>query len=92
MIVNIKHRRLQRFFEKDDSRGLPPDMVDKIKAILARLHQAETIEDMSIHSYKLHQLKGKRKGVWSVTVKTNWRITFRFEQGEAFEVNLEDYH
>lgn len=67
-------------------------MVERIKTILARLHSAETIEDMSIHSYKLHQLKGKRKGVWGVTVKANWRITFRFEKETAFDVNFEDYH
>ncbi len=92
MIVNIKHKGLKRFFEKDDSQGLPPDMADKIKAILARLHSAETIEDMSMHSYKLHQLRGDRKGVWSVSVKKNWCITFRFEKETAFEVNFEDYH
>jgi proteic killer suppression protein len=67
-------------------------MVDRIRAILARLSQAEVIEDMNVHSYRLHPLKGSRKGGWSVTVKGNWRITFRFEKGYALEVNLEDYH
>lgn len=67
-------------------------MVDRIKAILARSHQAEVIEDMNVHSYKLHPLKGSRKGEWSVTVRANWRMTFRFEDGYAIEVNLEDYH
>lgn len=67
-------------------------MVDRIRAILARLHQAEAIEDMNVHSYKLHPLQGSRKGGWSVTVKANWRITFRFEEGHALDVDLEDYH
>jgi len=67
-------------------------MVDRIRAILARLHQAEVIEDMNVHSYRLHSLKGSRKGEWAVTVRANWRITFRFEEGYASEVNLEDYH
>jgi toxin HigB-1 len=58
---------LKRFFEAEDPRKLPPDMVDRIKAILARLHQAEVIEDMNIlHSYRLHPLKGSRKGEWGV--------------------------
>lgn len=92
MIVNIKHRGLKRFFEEDDPRKLPADMVDRIRAILARLHQAEVIEDMNLHSYRLHPLKGSRKGEWAVTVRANWRITFRFEEGQALDVNLEDYH
>jgi proteic killer suppression protein len=92
MIVSFRHRGLKRFFEEDDSRKLPPDMVDRIRAILARLNQAEVIEDMSVHSYKLHPLKGSRKGEWGVTVRASWRITFRFEEGDAMEVNFEDYH
>ena len=67
-------------------------MVDRIKAILARLHQAEVIEDLNVHSYRLHPLKGSRKGEWGVTVSANWRITFRFEEGDARDVNFEDYH
>ena len=68
-------------------------MVDRIRAILARLHQAEVVEDMNVHSYRLHPLKGSRKGEWGgVTVRANWRLTFRFEEGHAIEVNLEDYH
>lgn len=67
-------------------------MADRIRAILARLHQAETIEDLNIRSYRPHQLKRKQKRVWVVTVKVNWRITFRFEKETAFDVNFEDYH
>ena len=92
MIGSFRHRGLKRFFEEEDPRKLPPDMVDRIKAILARLHQAEAIEDMNVHSYRLHLLKGSRKGEWSVRVKTNWRMIFRFEEGSALDVNFEDYH
>lgn len=92
MIVSFRYRGLKRFFEEDNPRKLPSDMVDRIKAMLARLHQAEGIEDMNVHSYRLHPLKGSRKGEWGVTVRANWRITFRFEEGDALEVNLEDYH
>ena len=92
MIVSFRHRALKSFFEDDNPRKLPPDMANRIKAILARLNQAEVIEDMNVHSYRLHPLKGSRKGEWSVTVKANWRITFRLEEGYALDVNLEDYH
>ena len=92
MIASFRHRGLKRFFEEGDPRKLPPDMVDRIKAILARLHQAEVIEDMNVHSYRLHPLKGSRRGEWGVTVRANWRMTFRFEDGCAIDVNLEDYH
>ena len=92
MIVSFRHRGLKRFFEEGDPRKLSSDMVDRIRDILARLHQAEVIEDMNVHSYNLHTLKGNRKGEWGVTVRANWRITFRFEDGYALEVNLEDYH
>ena len=47
---------------------------------------------MDVHEYKLHELKGARKGFWSVTVRANWRITFRWEDGFALDVNFEDYH
>ncbi len=92
MIGSFTHRGLKRFFEHDDSRRLPQEMVDRIRLILARLATAKTIEDIDIHSYKLHQLKGARKGVWSVTVRGNWRMTFRFEDKQALDVSLEDYH
>ncbi len=92
MIGRFKHRGLKRYFEENDARKLPVDLVRRIRAILARLAAAERIEDIDIHEYKLHELKGDRKGVWSVTVRGNWRITFRFEDGYALDVNLEDYH
>ncbi|MBI5427954.1 MAG: type II toxin-antitoxin system RelE/ParE family toxin [Nitrospinae bacterium] len=92
MIASFRHRGLKRFFEEDDPRKLPPETADRIRAILARLNQAEAIDDMNVHSYRLHPLKGSRKGVWSVTVRANWRITFRFERGYVLDVNLEDYH
>lgn len=92
MIGSFKHRGLKRLFEKDDSRRLPPELVPRIRSILARLMVARTIEDIDVQTYHLHDLKGNRKGVWSVTVRANWRLTFRFEEGYALDVNLEDYH
>ena len=59
---------------------------------LAALDTAEFIEDVDLPGYKLHQLKGNRKEIWSISVSGNWRVTFEFENGHAYIVNYEDYH
>ena len=92
VIESFKHRGLKRCVEQDDSRRLPRDMVERIKYILTQLHAAEDIGDMDLHSFNLHELKGNRKGTWSVIVRANWRITFRFTKGHALDVDFEDYH
>ncbi len=92
IIKSFKHRGLKRFFEDDNPQRLPRNMLERISLILARLNSAKLIETMKIHSYNLHELKGDRRGTWSVTVRANWRIAFQFENGNAFDVNFEDYH
>jgi proteic killer suppression protein len=67
-------------------------MVEKIAVILAVLEAAETMDDLNRPSFRLHPLKGDLKGFWAVTVRANWRIIFRFENGKAFDVDLVDYH
>jgi len=59
---------------------------------LDRLDASVTPQDMNLPGYKLHELKGKEKGTWSVWVSGNWRITFQFEGNDAINVNYEDYH
>ena len=92
MIVGFRHRGLKRLFERDDPSGIRPDLLDKVRTILAQLDEAETIEDMRMTSFHLHPLKGELKGFWSVTVRANWRIVFRFSRGKATDVDLVDYH
>lgn len=92
MIVGFRHKGLKRLFEKDDASGVRADMVDRIRTILAQLNEAETIADMGMTSFNLHPLKGDMKGLWSVTVRANWRIIFSFEDGDADDVELIDYH
>ena len=67
-------------------------MADRIEMILSRLDITEHIDDMDMHSFRLHPLKGDYKGFWSVTVRANWRIIFRFADGDVFDVDLVDYH
>jgi proteic killer suppression protein len=92
MIGSFKHKGLKRLYENDDHRGLRSDLIDTIEDILARLDSAATPQAMNLPGYRLHPLKGDLKGFWSVTVRANWRIIFRFEGADAFDVELTDYH
>lgn len=92
MIRTIKNKGLKRLYEKDDRSKLPAADVEKIRRILARLDTAKSAEYMQAPTFHLHQLKGRLKGHWAVTVRGNWRVTFRLEQGDAFDVDYLDYH
>ena len=92
MIESFRHKGLKRFYEDENPSGLRPDMVERIREILTALDGAQTISGMNSPSFRLHSLKGKLKGFWAVSVRANWRITFRFEGGSAFDVDFVDYH
>ncbi len=92
MIKSFIHKGLEKFFLTGNKSGVQSRHVKRIRLILAQLNQAKTIDDMDISSFHLHELKGDRKGIWSITVQANWRITFRFINGDAEIVNYEDYH
>lgn len=92
MIVSIQHKGLKLLWTKDDGSKLPQDQVGKIKQILTLLHAAEKVSDMNFPGSALHPLKGEWADYWAVTVKTNWRIIFKFENGNAYLVNYLDYH
>ena len=81
MVRNFRHKGVQRLFQHDNGSKLPPDTVAWIRLILSTLHAAQTIEAMDIPTFCLHPLKGKLQGFFSVTVRANWRIIFRFEGG-----------
>ena len=92
MIESFKHKGLKRLYEKNDGSRLPPEMVERIRDLLTALDAAESLDDLDRPSFRLHSLKGKLKGLWAVTVRANWRITFRFDEGSATEVDFLDYH
>jgi len=92
MIESFRHKGLRRLFESDDRRQLRQDLVERIRIILAALDSANAIDAMNRPSFRLHPLKGDWRGYWAVTVRANWRIVFRFEEGSAFDVDLVDYH
>ena len=92
MIKTFRHRGLRHFFRDDDGSKLPPEMLDRTRLILSTLHAAQEIEGMNLPGFNLHPLKGGLKGFSSVTVHANWRIIFKFEDGNAFDVDFIDYH
>ncbi len=93
MIESIAHKGLKRLWEKDDSSKLPSEQIDKIMRILDALDTAKTLDPLrAIPGYKLHSLSGDLKGFWSITVTGNYRIIFRFENENAYNVDYRDYH
>tara|TARA_Y100000031_G_C8063693_1_gene311833 strand:- start:292 stop:570 length:279 start_codon:yes stop_codon:yes gene_type:complete len=92
MIQKFKHKGLKKLFESGIISGVKPEHAERLRRILALLETSTTIEDMDLPGLNLHQLKGKRKGYWSVKVSGNWRITFRLHDGDIFDVDYEDYH
>jgi toxin HigB-1 len=92
MIKSFKHKGLEKFFESGNTRGIQASHSKKLRMQLAVLDTAQTIEDIDIPGYQLHSLKGSRKGIWSISVNGNWRVTFEFTDGNIYIVNYEDYH
>ena len=92
MIKSFKHKGLERFFNTGTKSGIQASHAVKLHDQLAALHTAVQINDMDIPGWRLHPLKGKLKDHWSIVVNANWRIVFRFENGDAYVVNYEDYH
>ncbi len=92
MIRTFRHKGLKRFFEHDDPIGLNPEHVGKLRDILATLHASTTVAHMDLPGFRLHQLKGQMKGFWAVTVRANWRVIFRLDEGHAEDVDYVDYH
>jgi proteic killer suppression protein len=92
MVLGFRHRGLRLFYERDDRRGINAEHTDKIARVLARLDYAARPEDMDLPGFRLHALKGDLAGFWSVTIRANWRIVFRFEGPDVTDVDLIDYH
>ena len=92
MIRSIRHKALRRLFEDDNARGVDPEHVKKLRNILARLDAVRVVSDMDLPGFRVHPLYGDLKGYWAVTVRANWRVIFKFADGDASEVDYVDYH
>ncbi|NND91246.1 MAG: Killer protein [Granulosicoccus sp.] len=92
MITSIRHKGLEQFFESGSNKGIQAAHEKRLRLMLAALDTSTTIDDMDVPGYRLHPLKGKMKGRWSVSVSGNWRLTFTFVDGNVQLLDYEDYH
>jgi toxin HigB-1 len=89
MLRSFRHKGLEKFYMLGEGRRLPAELLPRIRVLLHALENAKGLEDLS---YRLHQLKGDLRGFWSLTVRANWRIVFKFDGRDAFDVDFLDYH
>jgi proteic killer suppression protein len=92
MIESFRHKGLRFFFEEGDLSKIQTAHSKKIRLILALLHAAASTKDLNFPGSDLHRLKGDKKEFWSVKISGNWRIIFKFKNGNAYEVDYIDYH
>lgn len=90
--MRIRHKGLRALHERDNSAGLPANLVPRLRRILLRLQEAGHPQDADAPGFQLHPLKGDRTDQWSGRVSGNWRVVFRFVAGEAVDVDLIDDH
>jgi proteic killer suppression protein len=92
MIKSFRHKGLRKLFDTGNTSGVQANHVKRLRMQLAALDTAQSIEDMDIPGYRLHPLKGAMRGRWSIWVSGNWRLTFEFQNGNAYVLDYEDYH
>ena len=92
MITSFRHRGLERLFLTGSKAGVRPEHAERLRLVLGRLAAVVNAQDMDLPGLRLHPLKGRLKGRWSVTISGNWRVTFAFSGKDAVQVDYEDYH
>jgi len=92
VIKSFRHKGLEKLFNDGIKKGVQPQHAEKLEDILDRLNASAVVGDMDFPGSDLHPLKGDLKGHWAVKISGNWRIIFRFENGDAYVVDYLDYH
>lgn len=92
MIKSFRHKGLRKLFETGSTAGIQASHAKRLRMQLAALDTAQSIDDMDLPGFALHPLKGKMHGRWAISVNGNWRLTFEFQDGNAYVLNYEDYH
>jgi proteic killer suppression protein len=92
MIRRFRHRGLERFFQSGDASGIGPQHTARLRRLLTSLNTTAGPSGMNLPGYRLHRLRGDREGQWAVSLSGNWRIVFEFEDDDATNVDLVDYH
>jgi proteic killer suppression protein len=92
-IKSFRHKGLERLYRNGDARGLSAKWAEKIRAMLTAIDEAGAIGEMvRFPGWKLHPLKGSRKGAWAMWITGNMRLTFVVEGNAVSELDIEDYH
>ena len=93
-IRSFAHKGLKRLYTEDSAKGVPPDTVDKLRKMIAYLENIEAVDELRLlTAWKPHTLAGDRRGVWSLSVTRNRRLTFSIDvENQIVDMNLEDYH
>jgi proteic killer suppression protein len=92
MIKQFRHKGLERFFTRNDTSGINPQFAPKLRRMLTALNDSNGPQGMNLPNYRLHPMKGDRKGQWAVWISGNWRLVFEFEGQDAVNIELVDYH
>jgi proteic killer suppression protein len=92
MIKSFKHKGLEQFFYTASLKGIQPKHRERLSDLLFFLDAMTALDDLKAPSYRLHPLKGTKKGLWSITVQANWRLTFEFENENVYILDYQDYH
>lgn len=92
MIKSFRHKGLRKLFETGNTAGIQASHAKRLRMQLAALDTAQAIDDMDLPGFALHPLKGEMHGRRAISVNGNWRLTFEFQDGNAYILNYEDYH
>ena len=92
MIRRIRHRGLRRFYESGDTRGVSAQHAALLRILLTALDATTSPAGLNNPAFRLHPLKGERKGEWAVSVSGNWRLIFAFDGEDVTDLDLVDYH
>ena len=93
MIKTFADKETQQVFVNGKSKRLPPDLIRRAIRRLEYIQWAKNINDLRVPpSNRLHALIGNREGQYSISINNQWRICFRFIDGDAFDVEITDYH
>lgn len=92
MIKSFRHKGLRKLFETGSAAGIQASHAKRLRMQLAALDTAQSVDDMDLPGFALHPLKGEMRGRWAISVNGNWRLTFEFQDGNAYVLDYEDYH
>jgi proteic killer suppression protein len=95
LLVRFRHKGLRQLHEDGNAKGVPSAMADKLRKLLFAVETAETLQQLGrFPGWRLHPLKGDRRGSWSLTVTGNWRLIFSYDErtNAASDIDLIDYH